>query len=88
MALERKKKEVIRGMKRTITLSIDSEIHKRAKDKFYNLSGTIERLLREALNVKQEEKEKICTKCGNIGKYFTDEYGWLCKVHERILMKR
>ncbi len=65
--------------KKNVMITLDEEIHRRAKELQLNISGECEKVLRDKVfnKIHQEEETKKCHKCGKSSEE-AGELIWLC----------
>ena len=75
--------------KKNVMISVDEEVHSRAKERGMNISEVCERAL-QTQKLEEESTEKSCGLCGAIHTdYWLDNYQmWVCKACERKQVKR
>lgn len=70
-------------MKKGIMISIDEDLHKKAKQKIFNISELCENVIREKTqgSVDQPEETRECFKCGSQENLFWDGtfLYWICE---------
>lgn len=75
--------------KKAVMISIDEELHTKAKDRLLNISNVCEKALREKTegSISDGEDSRRCFKCNVSGANLSEELVWLCP-DERWICER